>query len=205
MAKRTIITIGREYGSGGREIGSRLAQEMGLAYYDKELLVLAAKESGIAQELFEHNDEMPVNSLLYSLSVHPYSAGSLAGMQNMPLTQKMFLALFEVIQKIARQEDCVIVGRCADYALRSYPDCLNVFIHAPLPYRTERVCKRNGLDTSEAKERILKTDKKRASYYNSYSDRKWGSLQSYHLSFDSSLLGVESSVALIRQFVRSRL
>lgn len=167
MAKRTIITIGREYGSGGREIGSRLAQEMGLAYYDKELLVLAAKESGIAQELFEHNDEMPVNSLLYSLSVHPYSAGSLAGMQNMPLTQKMFLALFEVIQKIARQEDCVIVGRCADYALRSYPDCLNVFIHAPLPYRIERVCKRNGLDTSEAKERILKTDKKRASYYNS--------------------------------------
>lgn len=145
MAKRTIITIGREYGSGGREIGSRLAQEMGLAYYDKELLVLAAKESGIAQELFEHNDEMPVNSLLYSLSVHPYSAGSLAGMQNMPLTQKMFLALFEVIQKIARQEDCVIVGRCADYALRSYPDCLNVFIHAPLPYRIERVCKRNGL------------------------------------------------------------
>ena len=135
MAKRTIITIGREYGSGGREIGSRLAQEMGLAYYDKELLVLAAKESGIAQELFEHNDEMLVNSLLYSLSVHPYSAGSLAGMQNMPLTQKMFLALFEVIQKIARQEDCVIVGRCADYALRSYPDCLNVFIHAPLPYR----------------------------------------------------------------------
>lgn len=118
MAKRTIITIGREYGSGGREIGSRLAQEMGLAYYDKELLVLAAKESGIAQELFEHNDEMPVNSLLYSLSVHPYSAGSLAGMQNMPLTQKMFLALFEVIQKIARQEDCVIAGgapimRCA--------------------------------------------------------------------------------------------
>ena len=188
MAKRTIITIGREYGSGGREIGSRLAQEMGLAYYDKELLVLAAKESGIAQELFEHNDEMPVNSLLYSLSVHPYSAGSLPGMQ-----------------KIARQEDCVIVGRCADYALRSYPGCLNVFIHAPLPYRIERVCKRNGLDTSEAKERILKTDKKRASYYNSYSDRKWGSLQSYHLSFDSSLLGVESSVALIRQFVQSRL
>lgn len=204
MGKRTIVTIGREFGSGGREIGKKLAEELHIAFYDKELLEIAAKESGISKELFENNDEKPTSSLLYSISVNPYGMGSVAGVQEMPISQKLFLAQFTAIQRIARNNDCVIVGRCADYALRSEPDCVNVFIHAPLQYRVERVKSSHEISSGEAHEMILKTDKKRAAYYNSYSDKKWGDISGYHLAFDSSVLGVARSAALIRDFINAR-
>ena len=191
MAKRTIITIGREFGSGGREIGQALASTLGIAYYDRELLVAAAKDSGMSVELFENNDEKPVSSLLYSLSVNPYAVGNIAGANMLPLNQKLFLAQFETIQRIAREHDCVIVGRCADYALRSEPDCLNVFI-------------RHNLDTAAAKELIVKTDKKRAAYYNSYSDKRWGDLEGYHLTLDSSVISTDGAVELIKSFASMR-
>ena len=205
MGKRNLITIGRQYGSGGREIGQKLADRLGIAFYDKELLVLAAKNSGIHEDLFQAHDEKPINSLLYSLSVNPYAAGGIAGVPQLPLNNRVFLAVFQTIQKLAKEQDCVIVGRCADYALRSEPDCLNVFIHAPLPYRIGRIQQSDGLNVADAKERILKTDKKRAAYYNSYADRKWGDLQSYHLAFDSSRVGIDGAVDLIIQFANSRL
>ena len=204
--KRTIITLGREFGSGGRQIGKKLAEDLGIAYYDKELLKVAAKESGLSEELFESNDEKPTSSLLYTLSVNPYSAvGAVAGMSTeMPIPQKLFLAQFTAIQKIAREHDCVIVGRCADYALRSEPDCINIFIHAPLQYRIGRVKEYEGISTEEARERAVKTDKKRASYYNSYSDKKWGEIGSYHLTLDSSVVGPEGAVELIKMFIGLR-
>ena len=204
MAKRTIITIGREFGSGGREIGQALASTLGIAYYDRELLVAAAKDSGRSVELFENNDEKPVSSLLYSLSVNPYAVGNIAGANMLPLNQKLFLAQFETIQRIAREHDCVIVGRCADYALRSEPDCLNVFIHAPLQYRIARIKQRHNLDTAAAKELIVKTDKKRAAYYNSYSDKRWGDLEGYHLTLDSSVISTDGAVELIKSFASMR-
>ncbi|MFR9190441.1 MAG: AAA family ATPase [Anaerotruncus massiliensis (ex Togo et al. 2019)] len=174
MAKRVIVTIGREFGSGGREIGKALADSLGVEFYDKELLEVAAKESGISRDLFESNDEKPVSSLLYSMSVNPYSMGNLMGVDHVPINQKLFLAQFDAIRKIVRERDCVIVGRCADYALRDEPDCLNVFIHAPLQYRVERVKRLYEMSGGEAKDMISKIDKKRAAYYNSYSDKKWG-------------------------------
>ena len=204
MAKRIIVTIGREFGSGGREIGKKLADSLGIAFYDKELLEVAARESGICKELFESNDEKPTNSLLYSLSVNPYSLSSMVGVQNIPIPQKLFLAQFDAIQKIARQHDCVIVGRCADYALRDEPDCINVFIHAPLAYRVGRVKQLYELSSNEAKDLIVKTDKKRAAYYNSLSDKRWGEIQSYHLTLDSSVLGCDNAVELIKQFAAMR-
>lgn len=205
MAQRTIITIGREFGSGGREIGRKLAEQLGVAFYDKELLEIAARESGICKELFESNDEKASSSLLYSLSVNPYAMGNVAAANTMPLNHKLFLAQFEAIRKIAKSHDCVIVGRCADYALREENGCVNVFIHAPLQNRIVRVKEAYEVSSGEAKDMIVKTDKKRAVYYNTYSDKKWGETCNYHLSFDSSLIGIENSVALIKRFVEMRL
>ena len=205
MAGRTIITIGRTFGSGGHDIGKKLAEELGVGFYDKELLEIAARESGICKELFESNDEKPTSSLLYTLSVNPYgSMGALGGAEHMPISQKLFLAQFEAVRKLAHDHDCVIVGRCADYALREEPGCINVFIHAPLQYRISRIKELYELSSGEAKDLILKTDKKRAAYYNTYSDRKWGSLETYHLTLDSSVLGQENAVELIRRFAEMR-
>ena len=129
MTTNTIITIGRQLGSGGREIGQMLAKDLGIKYYDKELLTAAAKESGMAQELFENHDEKPTNSFLYSLVMDTYSLGYSSGTFNeMPLNHKIFLAQFDTIKKIADKEPCVIVGRCADYALADYPNCVKVFL-----------------------------------------------------------------------------
>ena len=182
-----IITISREFGSGGREIGKALADSLGVEFYDKELLEVAAKESGISRDLFESNDEKPVSSLLYSMSVNPYSMGNLMGVDHVPINQKLFLAQFDAIRKIVRERDCV-----------------NVFIHAPLQYRVERVKRLYEMSGGEAKDMISKIDKKRAAYYNSYSDKKWGEIGSYHLSFDSSLLSTGDAVELIKSFAAMR-
>lgn len=202
MAGKTVITIGREFGSGGREIGRKLADQLQIAFYDKELLEVAAKESGICKELFESNDEKPVNSLLYSLSVNPYSARTIAGAEGvMPINNKLFLAQFDAIRKIASLHSCVIVGRCADYALRNEPDCFHVFIHAPLQNRIARIKQIYELSSGEAKDLILKTDKKRSAYYNSYADHKWGEIGNHQLVIDSSVLGIDGSVELIKKFL----
>ncbi|PXV95549.1 cytidylate kinase [Lachnotalea glycerini] len=202
MSNNTIITIGRQYGSAGREIGQILAKELGINYYDKELLKKAAKESGLCEELFENHDEKPSNSFLYSLVMDTYSLGySSSAFIDMPLNHKIFLAQFDAIKKIAEQESCIIVGRCADYALADYKNCMNVFVHANLEDRIKRIAFKHNLTDAKAKELILKTDKSRASYYNYYSSKKWGDTTSYHLSLDSSLVGVEGSVKIIKEYL----
>lgn len=201
MAKRIIVTIGRQFGSGGREIGKLLAERLGIAFYDKELLALAAEKSGLSHELFENNDERPINSLLYSLSVNPYAMGHVPGAEQMPMPQKLFLAQFDTIKSLAAQGSCVFVGRCADYVLREDPDCVNIFIHAPLEVRIQRVKQRLELSSEESRNAILKTDKKRAAYYNSYADRKWGATDNYHLAFDSSRLPPERAVGLVLSYL----
>ena len=199
MDERTVITIGREFGSGGHEIGMKLAEKLGIKCYDKELLELAAKESGLCEELFENHDEKPTNSFLYSLVMDTYTGGnySAAPFLDMPLNQKVFLAQYEAIQKIAGRESCVIVGRCADYALHNHEKCLNVFIHADKDVRIEEVCKRMDISVNKAKDMIQKQDKQRASYYNYYSNKKWGDSRNYHLTLDSSVLGIDGCVDMI--------
>lgn len=197
-----IITIGREFGSGGLYVGEELAKRLGVKLYDKELLQQAAKESGFCEEIFENHDEKPTNSFLYSLVMDTYSANgySTASFLDMPLNHKVFLAQFETIKKIAEHESCVIVGRCADYALAGNPNCINVFIKADMDYRIKLVAKRANLTENKAKDMIIKQDKQRASYYNYYTSKKWGDSKSYDLCLDSGRLGIDGCVDMILKF-----
>ena len=198
MTCKSIITIGRQYGSGGHEIGQKLAKELGIKCYDKELLDRAAKESGICQELFEHHDERPTNSFLYSLVMDTYSMnGAASGYTEMPLNYKVFLAQFNAIKQIAKEGPCVMIGRCADYALADFDNCFSVFFHADLQTRIRRIAKIYDLTDAKAKDRIIKTDKKRSSYYNYYTSKRWGDADSYDLCIDSGKMGVDGSVELV--------
>ncbi len=197
-----IYTIGREFGSGGREVGEKLAQKLGIKLYDKELLQQAAKDSGFCEEIFENHDEKPTNSFLYSLVMDTYSVSgySAAPFLDMPLNHKVFLAQFETIKKIAEKESCVIVGRCADYALSDNPNCINVFIHADLDVRIKNVSRNLNITENKARDIINKTDKQRASYYNYYTSKKWGDSKSYNLSLDAGKLGTDNCVEMILKF-----
>lgn len=202
---KTIIAIGRQYGSGGHQIGKALADELGIKYYDKELLERAAKESGMSEELFENHDEKPTNSFLYSLVMDTYSFGYAAGsMSEMPLNQKIFLAQFDAIKKIGKEGPSVIVGRCADYALAENPNCMSVFIHADMDIRIRRISTKYNISKSEAKDRIIKTDKRRSSYYNYYTSKKWSKLESYNMCIDSGLYGIDGSVEIIKQAIKAK-
>lgn len=197
-----IYTIGREFGSGGREVGEKLGAKLGIKLYDKELLQQAAKDSGFCEEIFENHDEKPTNSFLYSLVMDTYSVSgySAAPFLDMPLNHKVFLAQFETIKKIAEKESCVIVGRCADYALSDNPDCINIFIHADLDVRIKNVSRNLNITENKARDIINKTDKQRASYYNYYTSKKWGDSKSYNLSLDAGKLGTDNCVEMILKF-----
>ena len=199
---KTIITIGRQFGSGGREIGEKLAAHFGIKCYDKELLSLAAKESGICEEMIEVHDERPTSSFLYNLVMDTYSFGyNASSFSNMPISHKVFLAQFDTIKKIADEGPCVIVGRCADYALNEYDNCLSIFIHSKEDAKTKRIMEKYDLSSTKAKEMMTKKDKQRQSYYNYYSSNKWGRSDTADLSVDSSVLGIDGTVELLIQFI----
>lgn len=201
-----VITIGRQYGSAGKEIGFKLAERLGIKCYDNELLKIAAKESGLCEQIFETHDEKPTQSFLYSLVMDSYSLGyNNAGFVDMPISQKVFLAQFDAIKSIAENESCVIVGRCADYALEEMNNVLSVFIHADMKKRIERIKERcNVKKDADARDMIHKTDKKRASYYNYYTSKKWGDASSYDLCINSNKFGVDGTVDLIESIVKSK-
>lgn len=205
MSCKSVITIGRQYGSGGREIGEKLAKVFDIKCYDNELLDRAAKESGICQELFENHDEKPTNSFLYSLVMDTYSMGfSSSALSGMPINHKIFLAQFHAIKDIASEGPCVMVGRCADYALESFPNHVSVFVYGDMETRIHRIAKRHDLSEAKAKELINKTDKQRSSYYNYYTSKKWGDIGSYDLCVNSSVLGIDGTVELIQKFVEEK-
>ena len=194
----TIITIGRQFGSAGREIGKLVADNYGIPFYDKDLLTRAAKESGFCEEMIEVHDERPTNSFLYNLVMDTYSFGyNASSFVDMPISHKIFLAQFDTIKKIADEGPCVIVGRCADYALMDRDNVINLFIYANIEKRIDRIMKRFDLNEQKAKEMINKKDKQRQSYYNYYSSKKWGHADSYDLCINSSLLGIEGTRDLI--------
>lgn len=198
MNENLVITIGRECGSGGRQIGQALAKKMGVKFYDQELLTLCAKNSGLCEDIFHSHDEKPVNSFLYSLVMDTYSLGYASpGYIDMPLNQKVFLAQFETIKKLASEESCVIVGRCADYALADHPHVLSVFISADEKDKIPFLMKRYDVNEDKARDIMIKTDKRRASYYNYYTNKKWGSVSSYDFCVNSSAMGRERCVDLI--------
>lgn len=202
---RSIITISREFGSGGREIGKQLAKELDIPFYDKELLEMASKQSGISKELFAKNDESYSSSFLFSLvmgNYHSAQDGRISA--ELPLNHKIFLAQFEAIKKIGEEGPCVIVGRCADYVLRSYPNVINVFLMGDMVDKKKRVLGSYDIEKDKAEDFIKKTDKRRASYYNYYTDMKWGNAANYDLCINTSRLGIEGTVKLIRHYINVR-
>lgn len=198
----TVITIGRQYGSLGHEIGERVAELFDIKYYDKAILTEAAKHSGICEEMLKIHDETATNSFLYNLVMDNYSFGiSTLPNMDMPISQKVFMAQYNTIQKLAQESPCVIVGRCADYVLQDNKNTVRIFIYCDFEERVKRVMEQNNLSDSKARELIRSKDKQRSSYYNYYSSKKWGKAESYDLCIDSSLLGIEGTAIFIKDFV----
>ena len=200
MSEKVILTIGRQFGSGGHEIGEKIAKKLGVKFYDKELLKLVAKESGLCEKVLESYDEKPTNSLLYSIVMDIYPSVMYSGPT---IDQQIYQATYDAIRKLS-ENSCVIVGRCADYTLRDCPELISVFVHANTDFRAARVAEEYKVSEAKAKDMLVKTDKKRASYYNFQSEKKWGAASSYNLCVESSSLGIDGSVDLIMDYIRYR-
>lgn len=200
MAQQLYVTIGRQFGSGGREIGKKVAQALGIPYYDKELLKVAAEKSGLSHEFLTNYDEKPTNSFLYSLVMGQQNV--LSGMRGTTVEQLASQAQRDAVLSVAEQGSCVIVGRCADYILRDQPGLVRVFICADDDHRVARICQRDGLNEKEAREKMKKMDKARAAYYSFHADREWSAADSYDLCINSSRRGIDAAVELILQFCK---
>ncbi len=202
MADKLAITIGRQFGSGGREIGMRVGEILGIKVYDKELLTMAAEKKGINPDYLRRVDEKAANSLLYTLAM----GGSLYGARHLgvdvPINDQLFIAQTEIIKEAAESDSAIFIGRCADYILRNHPHRLSFFIYSDFESRVNRIAKRHDISAKEAEALINKTDKKRISYYNFYTGKKWGKFENYHMSLDSSLLGVEGTAQMIAQLIK---
>lgn len=197
-----IITISRQYGSGGREIGGKLAEQLGIHFYDNEIISRAAKESGFSEKAFENAEKKATNSLLYSIAMGMSAYGSQdMGFARLSLDDQLYLVQSAVIRKAAEEGPCVIVGRCADYILRERKNVINIFIWAGIEFRKQRAVLQYGLNPEKAAEEILKNDKRRANYYNYHTSEKWGRADKYHLSVRSDFLGIDNSVECILRFL----
>ena len=205
MQNQLIITIGREYGSGGRELGELLAKRLGIAYYDKEILARAAQESGICEEVMEAHDEKgALRSLLGAGAIGSAMSGIGYNMQ-IPMNQRIFQAQFDAITQLAQEGPCVFVGRCADYVLRGRPNVTHVFIYASPEHKTERIMRVEGVSEDKAREMIRKTDKQRKSYYNFYADGNWGMRSNYDLMLRTDGHSLEELVELIAAYAHIKL
>lgn len=199
---KKIITISRQYGSGGREIGSKLAEKFGIPFYDNELITRAAKESGYAEAAFHNAETKATNSLLYSIAMGMSSYGNQEiGFTQLSLDDRIYLAQSDVIRKVAEEGPCVIVGRCADYILKETENVINIFVYADMEFRKERAIRMDGLDPKHAEEEIIKMDKRRGNYYNYHSGEKWGNATNYHLSVNSGYIGIDNTVDCIKAFI----
>lgn len=201
MDANYIINIGRQLGSGGRQIGEILASKLDISFYDKELIQIASQESGLGKEFFEKFDEKNSHSIFGGLfglrgtfTEEQYSNSYLNN-------ETLFKIQSDVIRKLAEEQSCIFVGRCADYVLKDNPLCLNIFISADMDDRIKRVAEKENMPVNKAKDLIEKTDKKRAAYYNYYSNKIWGAADSYHLCINSSYLGIDETVNYIIQLI----
>lgn len=204
MSENVIVTIARQCGSGGREIGEILAQKLGMVYHDKSLINLAAEKSGLNPEILKNADEKATPSFLYSIAVGaigmvPFTHGM---PYDTPINDKLFVLQSEIIEEEAKKYPCVFVGRCADYILKNHPRLVRVFIYASPEKRIERIARVNEVEPSEAKSLMTKIDKKRANYYNYYTSQKWGKTENYDIMIDTTKIGVEGAVKLIEEYIK---
>lgn len=201
MKNKVIITIARQFGSGGREIGEKLALKLEIPYYDKSLIHLAAKDSGIDEDLFDFADEKAYHSFwTASVGNNCFYGNRISPFNEMPMNDKLFLIQSNIIKKLADDGSCVIVGRCADSILRDDPKAISVFIHSSEQDRLDRIIHSYGIESKDARDVMIKTDKRRAAYYNYYSGEKWGRADNYDLSINSGAVGIEGAVDLIIKF-----
>ena len=207
LMKKVIITLARQYGSGGREIGERVAEILGIPNYDKEFVTMAAeKESTLSEEALAQVDERATSSLLYTLAMgsnifhHSPHISS-----NLPLNDRLFAIQSSIIRSLAEKESCIMIGRCADYVLRELPERLSVFIYADISERKKRIAARHEITESAAIDIINKTDRRRASYYNFYTGGKWGKYDNYDLAINSAALGIEGTAQLIAEMARRKM
>ena len=190
----TVITIGRQFGSGGRIVAQRVAESLDIPFYDKAVIDLAAKETGLSEEFIRQAEQKKTSSFLYNLYMST---------QNLPVSDQVFIAESDVIRKVAAVGPCVIVGRCADYVLRNQEGVLNLFIHAPLDERIFRAKEEYKVEAADVRAYVLKQDKRRAAFYEHFSDRVWGKAENYHLAINSTI-GLDTTVDLILALAEER-
>ena len=207
MSKKIILTIARQYGSGGREIGELIAKELSIPLIDKELVKDAAANGELSEEIIKSADESAANSLLYTLALGSNMLGTTINFgYKMPLNDKLFILQSEAIKNYAAQGSCVIIGRCADYVLRDEPSLYRIFIYGDLDHRTERVKTRHPeIKSSQVVDVITKTDKRRASYYNFYTGNKWGKFDNYDMAINSSTFGIEETAKIISAAIKKHI
>jgi CMP/dCMP kinase len=199
MESSVIITLARQFGSGGTEIGEKLAEKLGIPFYDKSLIHIAAKESGIDEDLFDYADEKAFHNF-WTATAGNFYGSRISLFNEMPMNDKLFLIQSDIIRKLAANGSCVIIGRCADYILRDDEHTVPVFIHSSEQDRLDRVIHTYGISEKDAREIMVKTDKKRAAYYNYYSGGKWGRADNYDLSINSGVVGIDGAVEVISFF-----
>ncbi len=203
MSKNIIVTIARQVGSGGREVGELLAKELGFEYHDKSLINLAAEKSGISHDVLKNTDEKATPSFLYSIAMGgmgmvPFSHGM---PYDTPVNDRLFVLQSGIIEELAKANSCVFIGRCADFVLRDFPNVVKVFVYADPERRAQVIAQRNQISIGEAKNLSVKLDKKRASYYGYYTSRKWGRSENYDLMIDTTRIGTEGAVKIIKEYV----
>ena len=205
MDKKFVINIGRQLGSGGRGIAAILAKHYGITAYDRNLIELAAKESGFSQEFFENADEKKSHGFFHSIFSNRAVANALGSNDSCLSNDALFKVQSDIIRDLAEKESCVFVGRCADYILRDHPYCINLFFTANLEDRVARMAGEKGITAEQAEELIERTDRRRAGYYNYYSGKTWGAAESYDLCVNTSRLGFEGTAKMLIDFIDSRL
>ena len=190
-----IITIEREYASGGREIGEMIAERLGISCYNREILQMASERCNVSMEYLETAEEAAPKSFLYSLMLTSSPTRTIE--ENLPLSDKVYIIETNIIRELAEKESCVIVGRCADFILQDRTDCLKVFVHADLKFRADRIVRVYGEREKSPESRLKEKDKRRAAYYRFYTDMKWGDAANYHIALDSGVIGIEKSAEII--------
>lgn len=206
MEKPMVITISREYGSGGRDIARLISDKLGIPYYDQEITKMAAKKSGLSDEVLQQNDEVASTSILgsfmagsYFFANQSYNAGELT------INDRLYLLEAEIIRVLAEQESCVIVGHCADYILKDCKHALRVFVHADLEFRKQHAVEFYGVDEKKIEDFLYKQDKHRAHYYSFYTDQKWRLIENYDLTVNSARFGINAAVEMIIQAAKIKL
>ncbi len=208
MTDKIQITVARQYGSGGRVVGEKVAELLGFKYVDRELITVAAQKSGYDPDIISRVDEKATGSLLYTLAMGSNMYGlhtthtTMTGHFEMPLNDRLFIVQSDIIKAMADEESCVFVGRCADYVLSEYPGRISIFLYASKESRIKRIAAEHGLSEKEATDVVSKTDKRRMNYYNFYTGGKWGKYDNYHLMLDVSVLGIDKTAEIIADYVK---